>query len=88
MPSWKDLERFLRRDGWTHLAQNSGVDKTYMKSLSNGDVLRARVSKSSGEIGKGLFASILKNQIGASKAYFNRVLSSSKHSSDDPNERY
>jgi predicted RNA binding protein YcfA (HicA-like mRNA interferase family) len=87
MPSWKDYERFLKNDGWKLLLRNSGVDRTYLKQLLNGVVLRTRVSKSSKEIGRGLFASILKNQVGASKEYFNKVLASRKHSSDDPRDR-
>ncbi|MDR2610916.1 MAG: hypothetical protein LBC58_05615 [Clostridiales Family XIII bacterium] len=87
MPSWKDLDKFLRNDKWTHLPQNSGTDKTYVKYLPDGEILRTRVSRSSAEIGKGLFASILKNQLHVSKEYFNKVLSSGKHSSDDPRLR-
>jgi hypothetical protein len=87
MPSWKDLDRFLRNDKWKRIPQNSGTDTTYVKYLSNGEILRTRVSKSSSEIGKGLFSSILRNQLHVSKEYFNRVLSSGKHSSDDPQQR-
>jgi predicted RNA binding protein YcfA (HicA-like mRNA interferase family) len=87
MPSWKDYERFLKNDGWKALPRNSGVDRAYVKQLSNGAVLRTRVSKSSKEIGKGLFASMLKNQAVVSKEYFNRVLSNKRNSSDDPDGR-
>ena len=82
MPSWKDLERFLKHDGWEYRHKNSSRDKTYTKILSNGEILWTRVSKSSDEIGKGLFASILKHQLKASAEYFNRVLSSKKHASN------
>jgi len=83
MPSWKDLERFLKNDGWEHRPNNSGRDKTYTKMLSSGEILWTRVSKGSGEIGKGLFAAILKHQLKASPEYFNRVLSNSKNASND-----
>ena len=83
MPSWKDYERFLLHDGWEHIPKNSGTDKFYIKYFSNGDIRRTRVSKSSKEIGKNLFAELLKNQVYASKAYFAKVLSSKKNKSDD-----
>ena len=87
MPSWSDLERFCRHDGWEHRPQNSGRDKSYTKMLSNGEILWTRISKSSEEIGKGLFASILKNQLKASPEYFNRVLSNKKHASNNADQR-
>jgi hypothetical protein len=87
MPSWKDLERFLQHDGWEYRPNNSGRDKVYTKLLSNGEILWARVSKGSGEIGKGLFAAILKHQIKASPEYFNKVLSSKKHATRNLRER-
>ena len=83
MPSWKDYERFLLHDGWEYIPKNSGTDKSYLKIFSNGDIRRTRVSKSSKEIGKNLFAEILKNQVFASKAYFAKVLSNKKNRSDD-----
>lgn len=70
MPSWRDLERFLKRDGWKMIRQN-GRDKIYEKTLPNGEVLRTAVSKGTGEIGKGLFDRILKQQLRIDKAYFN-----------------
>ena len=87
MPSWKDLERFLKHDGWEYRAKNSGTDMSYTKMLEDGEILWTRVPKSSGDIGGGLFAAILKHQLRASKNYFNRVLSSKKHQSDDLSER-
>lgn len=70
MPSWSDLENFLRRDGWIMVRQN-GRDKIYEKTLPDGDVLRTKVSKGTGEIGKGLFSRILKQQLRVEKEYFN-----------------
>ncbi|WP_338139493.1 type II toxin-antitoxin system HicA family toxin [Paenibacillus thiaminolyticus] len=70
MPSWSDLENFLRRDGWVMVRQN-GRDKIYEKTLPNGEVLRTAVSKGTGEIGKGLFNRILKHQLRVDKEYFN-----------------
>ncbi|KUO76232.1 MAG: hypothetical protein APF77_24050 [Clostridia bacterium BRH_c25] len=72
MPSWRDLESFLKRDGWT-LIRETGRDKIYEKALPDGDILRSAVSKSSAEIGKGLFARILKQQLKCDKEYFNKL---------------
>lgn len=71
MPSWSDLERFLKHDGWTLVRQN-GTDKIYEKILDNGEILRSRVSKGTGEISKDLFARILKQQLRCDKEYFNK----------------
>ncbi|MEK5480217.1 type II toxin-antitoxin system HicA family toxin [Paenibacillus sp. FSL R5-0407] len=70
MPSWSDLENFLRRDGWVMVRQ-TGRDKLYQKTLPNGEILRSAVSKGTGEIGKGLFNRILKQQLRVDKEYFN-----------------
>ncbi|MDR0311719.1 MAG: type II toxin-antitoxin system HicA family toxin [Acidobacteriota bacterium] len=88
MPSWKDYERFLLHDGWEYVPGNSGTDRFYRKVFSDGEVRRTRVSKSSKEIGKNLFAEILKNQARASKEYFAKVLSNKRNSNDDPAKRY
>jgi predicted RNA binding protein YcfA (HicA-like mRNA interferase family) len=70
MPSWSDLESYLRRDGWILVRQN-GRDKIYEKTLPGGEILRTAVSKGTGEIGKGLFNRILKQQLKVNKEYFN-----------------
>ncbi|EGO5243406.1 hypothetical protein E0T48_002724 [Enterococcus faecalis] len=73
MPSWKELERFLKNDGWSHITNKSGRDKWYEKRLANGDLLQSRVSKGSGEIGKTQFKVILKQQLKCNLTYFNKV---------------
>jgi len=88
MPSWKDYERFLIHDGWEYTPKNSSTDKFYIKVFSNGDIRRTRVSKSSKEIGKNLFAEILKNQVYASKVYFAKVLSNKRNRSDNMEIRF
>jgi hypothetical protein len=87
MPSWKDYERFLKHDGWIYRPQNSGSDKVYVKILDTGEILWTRVSKGSGEIGKGLFAAILKHQAKVSKEYFSKAFGNQKYSSGNPNAR-
>lgn len=69
MPSWSDLERYLQRNGWV-LIRSTGRDKIYEKQESGQLIRRTAVSKGTGEIGKGLFARILKQQIGITKQEF------------------
>lgn len=73
MASWKDLRRFLENDGYALVRH--GVDDMYEKMLSDGTIKRVRVSKGTGEIGKGLFSRILKQQLGVTKEQFNERLS-------------
>ena len=70
MPSWSDLENHLKRHGW-ELVRQHGRDKIYEKKMPDGSIRRTRVSKSSSEIGKGLFSRILKQQLGINKEEFN-----------------
>ena len=70
MPSWSDLENYLKQNGWELVRQN-GRDKIYEKIMPNGVSRRTAVSKSSSEIGKGLFSRILKQQLGINKQDFN-----------------
>jgi len=70
MPSWSDLEHYLKRNEWK-LVRQSGKDKIYEKTMPDGVIRRTAVSKSSSEIGKGLFSRILKQQLGIDKQEFN-----------------
>ena len=70
MPSWSDLEHYLKRNEWK-LVRQSGRDKIYEKTMPDGVIRRTAVSKSSSEIGKGLFSRILKQQLGIDKQEFN-----------------
>lgn len=70
MPSWSDLEHYLKRNEWK-LVRQSGRDKIYEKTMPDGVIRRTAVSKSSSEIGKGLFSRILKQQLGIDKEEFN-----------------
>jgi len=70
MASWKDLRRFLENDGYVFIRHGSR-DDIYEKVQADGSISRVRVSKGTGEIGKGLFSRILKQQLGVSKEYFN-----------------
>ena len=70
MPSWSDLEHYLKRNE-RKLVRQSGRDKIYEKTMPDGVIRRTAVSKSSSEIGKGLFSRILKQQLGIDKEEFN-----------------
>lgn len=70
MPSWSDLEGYLLRNGWV-LVRSTGRDKIYEKQEPGQPIRRTAVSKGTGEIGKGLFSRILKQQIGITKREFN-----------------
>ena len=70
MASWIDLEKYLQRHGW-NLVRQHGRDKIYEKLVSENNIVRTKVSKSSGEIGKDLFRKILKQQLGITKEEFN-----------------
>ena len=70
MPSWSDLENYLKRNEWKLVRQN-GRDKIFEKTMPDGVIRRTAVSKSSSEIGKGLFNRILKQQLGIDKQEFN-----------------
>lgn len=72
MATWKDLKRFFERGRW-ELYKNTG-DLYYRKKLKNGDVLHTKVSKGTGEISKGMFAKILKQQLKVTKENFNKMI--------------
>ncbi|USB32485.1 type II toxin-antitoxin system HicA family toxin [Paenibacillus sp. YPG26] len=72
MPSWKDQERWLKKNGWT-MVRNTGRDIIYEKTNPDGSIMRTAVSKGTGEIGKGLFRMILKNQLGIDKDEWDRL---------------
>ena len=72
MPSWKDQERWLRKNGYT-LHRDNGRDKIYMKTEEDGTIRRTAVSKGTGEIGKGLFEKIVKKQLGISREEYDNL---------------
>ena len=66
-PTWKQLERFCRVEGWEDRDAARGVPtgdhKRYRLRLPNGDVLMTKVSHGSGQVDAGLFTRILRNQL-------------------------
>lgn len=71
MPSWRELERFCRRDGWEEYNRKSH-HIYFRKVLDDGQVLRTKVSRGTGEIPKNQWKKILKQQLQVSEEYFNR----------------
>ena len=70
MPTWKDLQRFLERNNW-ELYRNTD-HYFYRKFLDNGEVLRTKVSRGSGEISPNLWRRILKHELRITLEEFNR----------------
>lgn len=69
MPKWKDLKRFCDNDGWELYKDTDHY--YYRKFDEEGNLLRTKVSKGSGEIHKNMFQEILKKQLKVNKEYFN-----------------
>ena len=72
MPRWKELKRYCENDGW-ELYKNTD-HYFYRKILSDGTVLRTRVSKGSGEIGPALWREILHRQLCTTQEHFNKTI--------------
>ncbi|OXT08493.1 hypothetical protein CE561_04975 [Thermoanaerobacterium thermosaccharolyticum] len=69
MPTWKELKRFLERDGWELYKQTDHY--FYIKRDNDGSIRRTKVSMGSGEIKKHLWQKILKKQLQVTEEYFN-----------------
>ena len=69
MPSWRDLSRFCKQDGW-ELYKSTDHD-FYRKRYADGTWRHTKVSRGSGEIGRGLWRAILSNQLKVTIEYFN-----------------
>lgn len=72
MPTWKEIERFCRRDGWEeHKTKTHHI--YFRKRLTNGDIKRTKVSRGTGEVKGHLWKEILKKQLQVTEEYFNRI---------------
>ncbi|GEM_PF-6327060 len=58
MPTWKELRRFSKRDGWTLYKDTDHY--FYLKVDEEGNILTTKVPKGTGEILKAFFIQILK----------------------------
>ena len=66
------MKRFCERDGWT---LTRSTDHYFYEKRNENNVLRyTKVSRGSGEIGRGLWREILSNQLQVSMEYFNSKL--------------
>ena len=72
MPSWRDLKRFCEHDGW-ELYKNTD-HYYYRKPDDEGVPRKTKVSRGTGDIGRGLWRDILYNQLRVTKEYFNSKL--------------
>jgi len=71
MPSWRDVERFCRRDGWTEV-KKKGHHIYFQKVMDDGTVKRTKVSRGTGEIHGHLWREIRNKQLQVSQEYFNK----------------
>lgn len=69
MPRWKELKRFCENDDWELYKDTDHY--FYKKIDEEGNLLRTKVSKGSGEIHPRMFHEILKKQLKVTKEYFN-----------------
>lgn len=71
MPSWRDIEKFCRRDGWEE-HKEKGHHIYFEKEMENGEIKRTKVSRGTGEVNGHLWKNILKKQLQVSEEYFNK----------------
>lgn len=72
MPTFKELRRYCEADGWELYKETDHY--FYRKRLPNGDLLRTKVSKGTGEIKGHLWQKILKKQLCTTQEEFNRKI--------------
>ncbi|MDQ0418320.1 hypothetical protein J2Z48_002512 [Croceifilum oryzae] len=70
MATWKELKRYCESNDWRLYKDTDHY--FYRKILPDGTVLLTKVSKGSGEIPKGLWKRILKQQLKTTQEEFNR----------------
>ncbi|MBT2602034.1 type II toxin-antitoxin system HicA family toxin [Bacillus sp. ISL-53] len=70
MPSWREIERFCRRDGWEEFKQK-GHHIYFIKQMEDGTLKRTKVSRGTGEVRGHLWKEILKKQLQVTEEYFN-----------------
>lgn len=72
MPRWSELKRFCERDDWELYRD---TDHYYYRKIDpSGNIRKTKVSRGSGEIKKNLWQEILKNQLGVTQEYFNKMI--------------
>lgn len=71
MPSWREIERFCRRDGWVE-TKKKGHHIYFQKVMDDGTVKRTRVSRGTGEVNGHLWREIRNKQLQVTQEYFNK----------------
>lgn len=72
MPSWRELKRFCKRDGWELYKDTDHY--FYRKIMDDGSLKRTKISKGRGEIPPRLWRDILKKQLQVDEVYFNKII--------------
>ncbi len=72
MPKWSDLKRYCEKDGWELYKRTDHF--FYRKWLSDGTLLRTKISMGTGEIKGHLWKEILKKQLRTTDEEFNRKI--------------
>ncbi len=72
MPSWREIERFCRRDGWQEYKTKTH-HYYFRKQLENGNFKRVKVSRGTGEVRGHLWKEILKKPLQVTEEEFNRI---------------
>ena len=67
-----ELKRFCERDGWELYKDTNHY--YYRKKDKDGNILKTKVSKGSGEIYGHLWEEILKKQLRVTQEYFNKMI--------------
>lgn len=70
MPSWRDIERFCKRDGWEEF-KKKGHHIYFRKAMDDGSIKRTKVSRGTGEVRGHLWKRILNQQLQVTEEYFN-----------------
>ena len=70
MPSWREIERFCRRDGWEEY-KKKGHHIYFLKKMEDGSVKRTRVSRGTGEVKGHLWKEIMNKQLQVTQEEFN-----------------
>lgn len=71
MPTWRELRRFCKKDGWE--LYKSTDHYYFRKFLRDGIFKRTKVSHGSKEIPRFLWKNILNKQLLVTQEYFNKM---------------
>lgn len=72
MPTFREIERFCRKDGWEVIKEKK-KHIHFRKIMDDGTIKRTCVSRGTGEVKGHLWKEILNNQLQVSLEYFNKT---------------